>query len=177
MFAEILRYCNYKSNGHEAVAGFSDFKNGESEVYVDGRLIETLPKDYVCDFHIHNDDLYIIYNRAIRRVPNISGDTLTPDEGYTLEMQDYYSYEYPKMFTDNQLTLWAHIGGRLFKATSNDGNSGVLWTQMAEFPIGETAALTADGLLKFSKNLLRDDNTSGFRTYNPATGEVAEVID
>ena len=84
MFAEILRYCNYKSNGHEAVAGFSDFKNGESEVYVDGRLIETLPKDYVCDFHIHNDDLYIIYNRAIRRVPNISGDTLTPDEGYTL---------------------------------------------------------------------------------------------
>ena len=177
MFAEILRYCNYKSNGHEAVAGFSDFKNGESEVYVDGRLIETLPKDYVCDFHIHNDDLYIIYNRAIRRVPNISGDTLTPDEGYTLEMQDYYSYEYPKMFTDNQLTLWAHIGGRLFKATSDNGNSDVSWTQMAEFPIGETAALTADGLLKFSKNLLRDNDTNGFRTYNPATGEVAEVID
>jgi hypothetical protein len=177
MFAEILRYCNYKSNGHEAVAGFSDFKNGESEVYVDGRLIDTLPKDYVCDFHIHNDDLYIIYNRAIRRVPNISGDTLTPDEGYTLEMQDYYSYEYPKMFTDNQLTLWAHIGGRLFKATSDNGNSDVSWTQMAEFPIGETAALTADGLLKFSKNLLRDNDTNGFRTYNPATGEVAEVID
>jgi hypothetical protein len=177
MFAEILRYCNYKSNGHEAVAGFSDFKNGESEVYVDGRLIDTLPKDYVCDFHIHNDDLYIIYNRAIRRVPNISGDTLTPDEGYTLEMQDYYSYEYPKMFTDNQLTLWAHIGGRLFKATSDNGNSDESWTQMAEFPIGETAALTADGLLKFSKNLLRDNDTNGFRTYNPATGEVAEVID
>ena len=177
MLSEIVIYRNYNHNGHEVVAGFSDEQNGESEVYVDGRLISALPKDYVCDFHIHNDDLYIIYNRAIRRVPNISGDTLTPDEGYTLEMQDYYSYEYPKMFTDNQLTLWVHIGGRLFKATSDNGNSDVSWTQMAEFPIGETAALTADGLLKFSKNLLRDNDTNGFRTYNPATGEVAEVID
>ena len=175
MFAEILRYCNYKSNGHEVVAGFSDEQNGESEVYVDGRLISALPKDYVCDFHIHNDDLYIIYNRAIRRVPNISGDALTPDEGYTLEMQDYYSYEYPKMLTDNDLTLWAHIGGRLFKAIVDNDN--VSWTQMAEFPIGESAVVTADGLLKFSKNLLRDDDTHGFRTYNPATGEVLEVID
>ncbi|MBQ5551206.1 MAG: hypothetical protein IIT32_09100, partial [Bacteroidales bacterium] len=155
-------YRNYNHNGHEVVAGFSDFKNGESEVYVDGRLIDTLPKDYVCDFHIHNDDLYVIYNRAIRRVPNISGDALTPDEGYTLEMQDYYSYEYPKMLTANDLTLWAHIGGRLFKAIVDNDN--VSWTQMAEFPIGETAEVTDDGLLKFSKNLLRDD-THGFRTY------------
>ena len=169
MFAEILRYCNYKSNGHEAVAGFSDFKNGESEVYVDGRLIDTLPKDYVCDFHIHNDDLYVIYNRAIRRVPNISGDTLTPDEGYTLEMQDYYSYEYPKMLTNNDLTLWAHIGGRLFR---RDGDG---WTEVMSFPIGETAEVTADGLLKFSKNLLRDDVTDGCRIYNPKTGQLIET--
>ena len=169
MFAEILRYCNYKSNGHEAVAGFSDFKNGESEVYVDGRLIEPLPKDYVCDFHIHNDDLYIIYNRAIRRVPNISGDTPSPDEGYTLEMQDYYSYEYPKMLTDNDLTLWAHIGGRLFRR-NGDG-----WTEVAAFPIGETAEVTDDGLLEFSKNLLRDDVTEGCRIFNPKTGQLIET--
>ena len=169
MFAEIFRYCNYKSNGHEAVAGFSDFKNGESEVYVDGRLIETLPKEYVCDFHIHNDDLYVIYNRAIRRVPNIRGDALTPDEGYTLEIQDYYSYEYPKMLTDNDLTLWAHIGGRLFRR-NGDG-----WTEVMAFPIGETAEVTADGLLKFSKNLLRDDVTDGCRIFNPKTGQLIET--
>ena len=173
MLSEIVIYCNYKSNGHEAVAGFSNFKNGESEVYVDGRLIDTLPKDYVCDFHIHNDDLYVIYNRAIRRVPNISGDALTPDEGYTLEMQDYYSYEYPKMLTDNDLTLWAHIGGRLFKAIVDNDN--VSWTQMAEFPTGESAVVTADGLLKFSKNLLRDDVTDGCRIFNPKTGQLIET--
>ena len=151
------------------MAGFSDEQNGESEVYVDGRLIDSLPKDYVCDFHIHNDDLYVIYNRAIRRVPNISGDTPSPDEGYTLEMQDYYSYEYPKMLTGNDLTLWAHIGGRLFRR-NGDG-----WTEVAAFPIGETAEVKADGLLKFSKNLLRDDVTEGCRIFNPKTGQLIET--
>jgi hypothetical protein len=169
MLSEILRYCDYNHNGHEVVAGFSDEQNGESEVYVDGRLISALPKDYVCDFHIHNDDLYIIYNRAIRRVPHISGDTPSPDEGYTLEMQDYYSYEYPKMLTDNDLTLWAHIGGRLFR---RDGDG---WTEVAAFPIGETAEVTDDGLLKFSKNLLRDDVTEGCRIFNPKTGQLIET--
>ena len=169
MLSEIVIYRNYNHNGHEVVAGFSDEQNGESEVYVDGRLIDSLPKDYVCDFHIHNDDLYIIYNRAIRRVPNISGDTPSPDEGYTLEMQDYYSYENPKMLTDNDLTLWAHIGGRLFR---RDGDG---WTEVAAFPIGETAEVTADGLLKFSKNLLRDDVTDGCRIFNPKTGQLIET--
>lgn len=169
MLSEILRYCDYNHNGHEVVAGFSDEQNGESEVYVDGRLIDSLPKDYVCDFHIHNDDLYIIYNRAIRRVPNIGGDSLSPDEGYTLEMQDYYSYENPKMLTDNDLTLWAHIGGRLFRR-NGDG-----WTEVAAFPIGETAEVTDDGLLKFSKNLLRDDVTDGCRIFNPKTGQLIET--
>jgi len=169
MLSEIVIYRNYNHNGHEVVAGFSDEQNGESAVYVDGRLIDSLPKDYVCDFHIHNDDLYIIYNRAIRRVPNISGDSLSPDEGYTLEMQDYYSYEYPKMLTDNDLTLWAHIGGRLFR---RDGDG---WTEVAAFPIGETAEVTADGLLKFSKNLLRDDVTDGCRIFNPKTGQLIET--
>ena len=169
MLSEIVIYRNYNHNGHEVVAGFSDEQNGESEVYVDGRLIDSLPKDYVCDFHIHNDDLYIIYNRAIRRVPNISGDTPSPDEGYTLEMQDYYSYEYPKMLTDNDLTLWAHIGGRLFRR-NGDG-----WTEVAAFPIGETAEVTDDGLLKFSKNLLRDDVTDGCRIFNPKTGQLIET--
>jgi len=169
MLSEIVIYRNYNHNGHEVVAGFSDEQNGESEVYVDGRLIDSLPKDYVCDFHIHNDDLYIIYNRAIRRVPNISGDTPSPDEGYTLEMQDYYSYENPKMLTDNDLTLWAHIGGRLFRR-NGDG-----WTEVAAFPIGETAEVTDDGLLKFSKNLLRDDVTDGCRIFNPKTGQLIET--
>ena len=169
MLSEIVIYRNYNHNGHKVVAGFSDEQNGESEVYVDGRLISALPKDYVCDFHIHNDDLYIIYNRAIRRVPNISGDTPSPDEGYTLEMQDYYSYEYPKMLTDNDLTLWAHIGGRLFRR-NGDG-----WTEVAAFPIGETAEVTDDGLLKFSKNLLRDDVTDGCRIFNPKTGQLIET--
>ena len=169
MLSEIVIYRNYNHNGHEVVAGFSDEQNGESEVYVDGRLISALPKDYVCDFHIHNDDLYIIYNRAIRRVPNISGDTPSPDEGYTLEMQDYYSYEYPKMLTANDLTLWAHIGGRLFR---RDGDG---WTEVAAFPIGETAEVTDDGLLKFSKNLLRDDVTDGCRIFNPKTGQLIET--
>ena len=169
MLSEIVIYRNYNHNGHEVVAGFSDEQNGESEVYVDGRLISALPKDYVCDFHIHNDDLYIIYNRAIRRVPNISGDTPSPDEEYTLEMQDYYSYEYPKMLAANDLTLWAHIGGRLFRR-NGDG-----WTEVAAFPIGETAEVTADGLLKFSKNLLRDDVTDGCRIFNPKTGQLIET--
>ncbi|MBR3712508.1 MAG: hypothetical protein IKM98_04830 [Bacteroidales bacterium] len=169
MLSEIVIYRNYNHNGHEVVAGFSDEQNGESEVYVDGRLISARPKDYVCDFHIHNDDLYIIYNRAIRRVPNISGDTPSPDEGYTLEMQDYYSYEYPKMLTANDLTLWAHIGGRLFR---RDGDG---WTEVAAFPIGETAEVTDDGLLKFSKNLLRDDVTDGCRIFNPKTGQLIET--
>ena len=169
MLSEIVIYCNYNHNGHEVVAGFSDEQNGELAVYVDGRLISALPKDYVCNFHIHNDDLYIIYNRAIRRVPNISGDTPSPDEGYTLEMQDYYSYEYPKMLTDNDLTLWAHIGGRLFRR-NGDG-----WTEVAAFPIGETAEVTDDGLLKFSKNLLRDDVTDGCRIFNPKTGQLIET--
>ncbi|MBQ4406126.1 MAG: hypothetical protein II852_03855 [Bacteroidales bacterium] len=169
MLSEIVIYRNYNHNGHEVVAGFSDEQNVESAVYVDGRLIDSLPKDYVCDFHIHNDDLYIIYNRAIRRVPNISGDTPSPDEGYTLEMQDYYSYENPKMLTDNDLTLWAHIGGRLFR---RDGDG---WTEVAAFPIGETAEVTDDGLLKFSKNLLRDDVTEGCRIFNPKTGQLIET--
>ena len=169
MLSEIVIYRNYNHNGHEVVAEFSDEQNGESAVYVDGRLIDSLPKDYVCDFHIHNDDLYIIYNRAIRRVPNISCDTLSPDEGYTLEMQDYYSYEYPKMLTANDLTLWAHIGGRLFR---RDGDG---WTEVAAFPIGETAEVTDDGLLKFSKNLLRDDVTDGCRIFNPKTGQLIET--
>lgn len=169
MLSEIVIYRNYNHNGHEVVAGFSDEQNGESEVYVDGRLIDTLPKDYVCDFHIHNDDLYIIYNRAIRRVPNIGGDSLSPDEGYTLEMQDYYSYENPKMLTDNDLTLWTHIGGRLFRR-NGDG-----WTEVAAFPIGETAEVTDDGLLKFSKNLLRDDVTEGCRIFIPKTGQLIET--
>lgn len=169
MLSEIVIYRNYNHNGHEVVAGFSDEQNGESEVYVDGRLISALPKDYVCDFHIHNDDLYVIYNRAIRRVPNFSGDSLSPDEGYTLEMQDYYSYENPKMLTDNDLTLWAHIGGRLFRR-NGDG-----WTEVAAFQIGETAEVTDDGLLKFSKNLLRDDVTEGCRIFNPKTGQLIET--
>ena len=167
-------YCNYSCGGHTVVAGFSDEMKGESVIYLDGKQLDALPTDYVIDFHIHNGNLYVIYNRAIRRIPDIDGGNLTPDEGYTLEMQDYYSYEPPKMLSGSDGTLWAHIGGRLFRA---DDPSGAAWTQVAEFPIGETAAVVDGGLLKFSKNLLRDDNTSGFRTYNPATGEVAEVID
>lgn len=165
-------YCNYSCGGHTVVAGFSDAVKGESKVYIDGKPIDALPTDYVLGFHIHNGNLYVIYNRAIRRIPDIDGGNTTPDEGYTLEMQDYYSYEPPQMLTDACGTLWAHIGGRLFKA---DGNSGAAWTQLAEFPIGETAEATEDGLLKFSKNLLRDDVTDGCRIFIPKTGQLIET--
>lgn len=164
-------YRNYSCGGHTVAAGFSDETKGESKVYIDGKPIDALPTDYVIDFHIHNGNLYVIYNRAIRRIPNIDGGNTAPDEGYTLEMQDYYSYEPPKMLSCNDGTLWAHIGGRLFRA---DDSSGAAWTQMAEFPIGETAEVTDGGLLKFSKNLLRDDDTEGCRIFNPATGQLIE---
>jgi hypothetical protein len=165
------RYCNLTCCGHEVVAGFSDAVKGETEVYLDCKLLDELPTDYVLDFHIHKGNLYIIYNRAIRRVANIDGGNTTPDEGYTLEMQDYYSYEPPKMLSGYDGTLWVHIGGRLFRAD----DSGAAWTQVAEFPTGEEAEVTSGGLLKFSKNLLRDDNTDGYRTYDPATGAVAVI--
>jgi hypothetical protein len=166
-----LQYCNYSCGGHTVVAGFSDEMKGESVIYLDGKQLDALPTDYVIDFHIHNGNLYVIYNRAIRRIPDIDGGNTTPDEGYTLEMQDYYSYEPPQMLSGSDGTLWAHIGGRLFRA---DG-SGAAWTQVAEFPIGETAAVVDGGLLKFSKNLLRDDITDGYRTYDPATGAIAVI--
>ncbi len=166
---EIMEYCCYSCGNHQVVAGFSNPVKGESVVFLDGEMLSELPADYVLGFHIHSGDLYVIYNRAIRRIPSIDGGNTTPDEGYTLEMQDYYSYESPQMLSGNSETLWAHIGGRLFRR-EGDG-----WTQMAEFPIGDKAVVTDEGMLQFSKNLLYDYDTSGFRSYDPATGKVTVV--
>ncbi len=170
MTRQFIPYCSYSDGEHDAVAGFIDEDKGLSAVIFDRRPLLALPTDYVSGLHIHDGDLYVIYVRAILRVPDITSGNIEPEDHYTLEMQDYYSYEPPQMLTDLDGTLWAHIGGRLFRR-EGDG-----WAQAAEFPIGEKAWVPGAETLAFSKNLLRDELADGQRIYNIKTGQINETI-
>lgn len=165
---QFVPYCSYSDGEHDAVAGFIDVEQSKSAVIFDGHPLLALPDDYISSLHINGGDLYVVYNRAILRVPDIDSGNNEPEDHYTLEMQDYYSYEPPQLLSDLNGTLWAHIGGRLFRRD----NQGDAWTQMAEFPIGEEAFVADGNTLKFSKNLLRDDDTQGYRCYKVDTGEI-----
>lgn len=164
-------YYTYSDGNHSIKASFAQDDNGDTLLSVDGNFFTELPPDYVYSTLIHNGDLYIVYIRSILRVPNIAVNN-KPDEQYTLEMQDYYSYEPPKLLSDTNGTLWAHIGGRLFRLV--DSNNGK-WEEKAQFHIGDQAIVYQPDILRFSKNLLYDDITTGWHEYNITTGRLLDI--
>jgi len=171
MNQSIKPYYTYSDGKHSIEATFVQGDNGDTILSVDGNNITELPPDYVYSTIIHNDNLYIVYIRSILRVPNIAVNN-KPDDEYTLEMQDYYSYEAPQLLSDNNGTLWAHIGGRLFRLV--DTNTGK-WEEKAQFYIGDQAEVYQSEILRFSKNLQYDDITTGWHEYNITTGKLSDT--
>lgn len=126
-----------------------------------------LPEDTVIDTHAHGNDLYIIYVRTILRIPNHAGGNMVPEEAHTLEMQDYYSYEYPQMIDTPDGRLWCHIGGRLFRWEERQSR----WAEIARFPMEKLISVN-DSEMIFQNHLQYDENPHGTKSYNYLTGEL-----
>ncbi len=126
-----------------------------------------LPDDTVIDTHIHGSDLYIIYVRSVLRVPNFLGGNIRPEEAHTIEMADYYSYEYPILADDSCGNLWCHIGGRLFIWEERWSR----WIEKAKFFV-DSLLRVEDDVFVFANHLQQDADPHGTKTYNYKTGEL-----
>jgi len=124
-----------------------------------------LPEDTVIGTHRHGNDLYIIYVRSVLRVPNFADGNLSYEEAHTLEMQDYYSYDYPILTDDMDGNLWCHIGDRLFEWEPRQTR----WIEKARFYAEEILELTYD-TMTFANHLQQDADPHGTKTYNYHTG-------
>ncbi len=123
-----------------------------------------LPEDNVIYTYPHANDLYIIYVRTVLRIPNYKGGNIQPEEAHTLEMQDYYSYEYPAMITDHDGRLWCHIGGRLFIWEERQSR----WIEKARFFMDSLKEVT-DSEFVFANHLQQDTDMHGTKRYNYRT--------
>lgn len=161
-------YCYTSNNQHFAYAELIDSDKGETLIYYDDKPLDKLPKDYVCDLKLFKSDLYVVYQRAILKVPNIEKNDI-PTEEFTISMQDYYSYENPQLFDFKQQTLYVSIGGRFFVWDERQGR----WIEKAQFFIGDGKPLVLeDGTFVFSTNLQKDNDLEGVKLYNSHTGKI-----
>lgn len=128
-----------------------------------GRL--NLPEGNVIGSHRHGRDLYVIYVRSVLRIPDYEGGNLDPDDAYTLEMQDYYSYDYPMLASAPDGSLWCHIGDRLFVWEQQRCR----WAEKARFYAGSLVEVSGSGIT-FGGHLLYDDNPGVLKTYRFDTG-------
>lgn len=128
-----------------------------------------LPDDHVIDTYRHGRDLYIIYVRTILRIPNYEGGCRKPEEAHTLEMQDYYSYEYPILTTDTDGRLWCYIGGRIFRWEDSKSR----WIEMARFHADSLVEVT-DSEMVFRNHLQQDENPHGTKTFNYRTCTITQ---
>ncbi len=120
-----------------------------------------LPEDTVIGTHEHGDDLYIIYVRSVLRIPNYRAGNTEYEEAHTLELQDYYSYDYPILANDLDGRLWCHIGDRLFAWQP----SACRWIEKARFYAEKLLQIT-DHAMVFANHLQYDENPHGTKTYN-----------
>lgn len=126
-----------------------------------------LPEDRVVGFHRNGRDLYVVYTRSVLRIADFEHGNDTPEEAYTLEMADYYSYEDPIMFNDQYGNLWCHIGGRLFAWETSKSR----WIENAQFSVDSLLRVDGD-LFVFRNHLQYDDDPNGLKSYNYVTKQL-----
>lgn len=137
--------------------------------YLDKEL--NLPDDTVLGVYPHGRDLYIIYTRSVLRIPNYEGGNTSPEEAYTLEMADYYSYDDPMLITDPDGGLWCHIGGRLFCWDTSKSR----WIERSQFHV-ERYLRTETDFFVFKNHLLYDEDPEGMKYYNFRTGQLFVTV-
>ena len=161
-------YCQDTLESHTVCAVLSEDRT--TEIFYDGLRLEKLPEDFVCALKLYKSDLYVVYQRAVLKVAGITDGNFTPEDGYTLSMLDYYSYEYPQLFDFKRERLFAHIGGRLFELDEKAGK----WTEKARFFIGEDKVEVSDsGVFTFSQNMLYDDGWNAKKFYDINTEKLS----
>ena len=159
-FRKVEKYCFDTFNGHTVCAGF--FEENKTAVFYDGKPLEKVPEDFVYSLKLYKSDLYIVYQRAVLKVKDIENGNFVPEDGFTVSMLDYYSYEYPQLFDFKGEKLFAHIGGRLFELDEKNDK----WIEKARFFIGEEKVrILDDGVFEFSANLQQDEDWNAKKVY------------
>lgn len=166
----IYKQLNIVDKSFSVVAVAPEGLPGDSKILINGKsLTGCYTNDFVEDFFVNKNNLYVILKRTILSVENALNGNLEAE--VSIEIKDYYCYENPQMFVvDNQ--LFAHIGGKLWLRDEIKNR----WDEKLTFKIGSSKPLTiGEKYVVFSHNLQSLENINGVWLLNVENFELKNL--